>query len=66
MTASQTAKTRVSCAGRLARAAICYALLLAQPDEATTEIRAAPMQWTTEFNTRNAAEVCRLFAPELR
>jgi uncharacterized protein (TIGR02246 family) len=74
MTASPTARIALSCAGRLARALICYALLLAlpapralaQPDKATTEIRTALTAWTQAFNTGNAAEVCRLFAPDLR
>jgi uncharacterized protein (TIGR02246 family) len=39
----------------------------AQPaNQAETEIRAALTKWTADFNARNAAEICDLFAPDLR
>ena len=39
----------------------------AQPsNQAETEIRDALTKWTADFNARNVAEVCDLFAPNLR
>jgi uncharacterized protein (TIGR02246 family) len=41
----------------------------AQPvaqDQAETNIRAVLMKWTADFNARNTAEICDLFAPDLR
>lgn len=40
--------------------------LAQSPDQAESEIRAALMKWTTDFNARNMGEVCDLFAPDLR
>jgi len=36
------------------------------PDQADSDLRAALMKWTTDFNARNVGEVCDLFAPDLR
>jgi ketosteroid isomerase-like protein len=36
------------------------------PDQADSDIRAALMKWTADFNARNLGEVCDLFAPDLR
>jgi ketosteroid isomerase-like protein len=35
-------------------------------DQAESEIRAALLKWTTDFNARNVGDVCDLFTPDLR
>jgi ketosteroid isomerase-like protein len=48
-------------------AALAGSLAAAQTgDQAQADIRAALMKWTADFNARNLAEVCDLFAPDLR
>ncbi|HEU0157386.1 MAG TPA: SgcJ/EcaC family oxidoreductase [Stellaceae bacterium] len=68
-----TSQTIASAIRHLSYAAICCALAsgLAMPTAfaqsgPAAEIRAALAQWTAAFNARDAAAVCRLFAPDLR
>lgn len=53
----------------LALTALLPVLAAAPPavaQSAETVVRAALARWTTDFNARNAAAVCDLFAPDLR
>ena len=45
---------------------ICGPAVAQSPDQADSDIRAALMKWTADFNARNLSAVCDLFAPELR
>jgi ketosteroid isomerase-like protein len=46
--------------------ATCGPVVAQSPDQADSDIRAALMKWTADFNARNLGEVCDLFASDLR
>jgi steroid delta-isomerase len=58
--------TRTSGALVLALLGVSAAAQPLAQDQAETDIRAALMKWTADFNARNTAEICDLFAPDLR
>jgi steroid delta-isomerase len=43
-----------------------FSAVAQSPNQAESDIRAALMKWTADFNARNLGEVCDLFAPDLR
>jgi ketosteroid isomerase-like protein len=46
--------------------ALCGVVRPAVSSDAEGEIRAALLQWTTDFNARDSSRICDLFAPDLR